>query len=62
MNLCKGCRFAKDRFRESCFCVQYGIIITYGKKTCKGYKPLRKQDIKGANENEQADYYREPGA
>ena len=43
-NLCKGCEYAKDRFRDSCYCVMYGIIITYGKEKCKGYEPVKKQE------------------
>ena len=43
-NLCKGCEYAKDRFRESCYCTMYGIIITYGKEKCKGYEPMKKQE------------------
>ena len=31
-NRCKKCKHAKDRYGESCYCTQYGIIITYGKK------------------------------
>ena len=45
VNLCKGCQHSKDRFRENCYCVQYGIIISYGKKACKGYKPMRKTEV-----------------
>ena len=37
-NICQSCRNAKDKFRESCYCVQYGIIVTYGKTKCKGYE------------------------
>ena len=36
--LCPSCKFAKDRFRESCYCVKYGIVIGYSKKECRGYK------------------------
>lgn len=43
-NICKGCRHSKDRFKESCYCTMYGIIITYGKSKCKGYDPFRKDD------------------
>lgn len=61
MNVCKECRFAKDRFRESCYCVQYGYIVTYGKTSCKGYKPLRKKDME-AMKNEQVNNHRKPCA
>ena len=48
-NICKSCRYSKDHFRESCYCVQYGFIVTYGKEKCKGYKPLTKKE---GDENE----------
>ena len=44
VNLCKGCQHSKDRYKESCYCVQYGIIISYGKKACKGYKAKKKME------------------
>ena len=37
-NICKGCQHEKDRHKESCSCLMYGIIVTYGKETCNGYK------------------------
>ena len=43
-NICKTCRNSKDRFKESCYCTMYGIIVTYGKSKCKGYDPFRKDD------------------
>ena len=43
-NICKACRNSKDRFKESCYCTMYGIIVTYGKSKCKGYEPFRKDD------------------
>ena len=43
-NICKTCQNSKDRFKESCYCTQYGIIVTYGKGKCKGYDPFRKDD------------------
>ena len=45
-NICKTCSHSKDRFKESCYCTMYGIIVTYGKKKCKGYEPCRKDDKK----------------
>ena len=45
-NICKTCRNAKDRYKESCFCTQYGIIVTYGKEKCKGYKSYPKKGDK----------------
>ena len=43
-NICKACRHSKDRFKESCYCTMYGIIVTYRKSKCKGYEPCRKDD------------------
>ena len=43
-NICKTGLHSKDRFKESCYCTMYGIIVTYGKSKCKGYKPFRKDD------------------
>ena len=43
-NICKTCQNSKDRYKESCFCTQYGIIVTYGKTKCKGYTPHQKKD------------------
>lgn len=40
-NVCKSCANAKDRFGESCYCIKYGIIITYGKAKCKGHEQVR---------------------
>ena len=45
-NICKTCNHSKDRFKESCYCTMYGIIVTYGKNKCKGYDPFRKDDKK----------------
>ena len=43
-NICKTCSNSKDRFKESCYCTMYGIIVTYGKSKCKEYDPFRKDD------------------
>lgn len=56
-NVCCACRFSKDRFRDSCYCVQYGMIIGYGKKTCKGYKPMTRKDME-AQKHEQTNNHR----
>ena len=61
VNICKICRNAKDRFRESCYCVQYGIIVTYGKSKCKGYKPMTKKEMEELN-REQTDNNRKSRA
>lgn len=46
-NICKTCANAKDRFRESCFCTEYGIMIAYGKRDCNGYDRKRKENSDG---------------
>ena len=43
-NICNICRYAKDRFRESCYCTMYGIIISFGKVKCKGYEQVRQSE------------------
>lgn len=43
-NICKTCQHSKDRFKESCYCTMYGIIVAYGKSKCKGYEPCHKKD------------------
>ena len=43
-NICKTCSHSKDRFKESCYCTMYGIIVTYGKSKCKGYEPYHKKE------------------
>ena len=37
-SVCASCAHARQKFRESCYCVQYGITIGYGKIDCKGWK------------------------
>ena len=41
-NKCLHCLNAKDRYGNSCYCIKYGIIITYGKGRCKGYDQAKK--------------------
>ena len=36
--LCMKCEHAKQRFRESCYCTKYGIIIGYSKTICGGFE------------------------
>jgi hypothetical protein len=43
-NICKTCSHSKDRFKESCYCTMYGIIVTYGKSKCNEYEPCHKKD------------------
>ena len=35
---CLDCYYARQKFRESCYCIRFGIIIGYSKKECSGYK------------------------
>ena len=44
-NVCRMCRHEKDRFKDACFCTQYGIIVSYGKTACKEYKPKQKKEV-----------------
>ena len=34
---CVDCEFARNKFRDSCYCVKYGITIGYHKVSCGGY-------------------------
>jgi hypothetical protein len=34
---CLSCKYAKQRFKESCYCVKYGITIGYSKDSCRGW-------------------------
>lgn len=43
-NICKYCQHSKDRFRESCYCIMYGIIVTYGKQKCRGFQQIGKEE------------------
>jgi len=36
--VCLSCKHAKQKFRESCYCVKYGITIGYSKLDCGGYE------------------------
>jgi hypothetical protein len=37
-SVCANCAYAKQKFRESCYCTHYGITIGYGKIDCRGWK------------------------
>ena len=43
-NICNSCKWSKDRFRESCYCTMFGIIISYGRADCRGYEQIQKQE------------------
>ena len=51
--LCKSCKWAKDKWHDSCYCAYYGFIFAKGKTDCWGYE--RKED-----ENATVDDHREP--
>ena len=36
MDDCRNCNNAKDTYKDSCFCVYYGILRTKPKKDCLG--------------------------
>ena len=36
--LCLSCEFARQRFKESCYCIKYGYIIGYPKEECRGWE------------------------
>ena len=35
---CNNCKHAKQKAGKSYYCVKYGIIIGYPKRTCRGYE------------------------
>ena len=37
---CKSCVYARDRWRDSCYCTRYGVILYHGKRMCKGYEGM----------------------
>lgn len=43
--VCKDCEYSKDRFKESCYCTKYGIIIGFSKEYCVSYKPERGKGV-----------------
>lgn len=36
--VCLSCEHAKQKHRESCYCVKYGMIIGYSKTECRGFE------------------------
>lgn len=36
--LCAECKHGKDRYKTSCYCVKYGIMIGYSKRECRGFE------------------------
>ena len=35
---CRGCKWAKDKWHDSCYCVYYGYIRSKPKKDCWGWE------------------------
>ena len=53
-NICKDCKWGKDHFKDACYCVQYGYIVSKAKTKCGGYKPneqVREQKVGTGREN-----------
>lgn len=46
---CRGCKWAKDKWHDSCYCVYYGYIRPKPKKDCWGYE---KKEEEGENDHE----------
>lgn len=42
--VCRDCKYAKEKSGRSCYCTKYGIIIGYGKIHCVSYEPKRGSD------------------
>ena len=36
--VCRDCKYAKDKAGQSCYCTKYGMIIGYGKIYCVSYE------------------------
>lgn len=48
INKCLYCLNSKNWFKGSCYCIKYGIIITYGKEKCNGLEySLKKSQSDG---------------
>lgn len=43
--VCRDCRYAKDKAGVACYCVKYGIIIGYSKTYCISHETERGQDV-----------------
>ena len=43
--VCRDCRYAKDKAGVACYCVKYGIIIGYSKTHCVSHESERGQDV-----------------
>ena len=51
--ICRKCRYAKDKFRDMCYCVKYGFIIGFTKNKCRGFEreQVREQKVGVGREN-----------
>ena len=55
--LCADCAHGRQRFRDCCYCVKYGIIIGYGKKECRGYE---REQVQESEDGIGRDHVRQP--
>ena len=44
MDDCRNCNNAKDTYKDSCFCVYYGILRTRPKKDCWGWEKRKEEE------------------
>ena len=42
--LCRSCVYAMDRWRESCYCTRFGIILYHVKRRCTSYESMVFED------------------
>lgn len=53
-NKCRSCKYSKDWYGDACYCMKYGIMITYGKMSCKGHAlyHMRNRNYEGGLAND----------
>ena len=51
-DVCRTCKYAKDKGHNSCYCVKYGIIIGYSKTHCVSHE-FAKEDQEGEKDEDQ---------
>ena len=54
-NVCRNCKYAKEKGWNSCYCVKYGIIIGYSKTNCVSHEYERGEDVEQVHEQENGD-------
>ena len=54
-DICRTCKYAKDKGHNSCYCVKYGIIIGYGKTRCVSYEAERGEDVEQVRSEKDGD-------